>query len=162
RPVQTTTFKTVSRTCYQSVNETSYRDTCETVCVPKTVMHQVCRTVNETAVQRYFVPGKTICINGCLYECPGTWCERQVWCPRTVVENVPCTVYESQVIHKQVPVTVCRKVPYTVCEQVPVTTCQMVPQECVRQIPVTTCRMIPETCVKQVPVTVCDYVTQER
>ena len=110
-------------------------------------------------MERYFVPGKTVCVNGCLYECPGTWCERQVCMPRTIVENVTSTVYEQQVIRKQVPVTVCKQVPYTVCEQVPVTTCQMVAEEHVQQIPVTTCRMVSETCVKQVPVTVCEYVT---
>ena len=99
----------------------------------------------------YYVPGKTVCINGCLVQCPGTWCEKTVCCPRTVTENVCCTVYESQVVKKQVPVTVCKKVPYTVCEQVPVTTCQLVAQECVKQVPVTTCRLVSETCVKQVP-----------
>ena len=31
-------------------------------------------TVNEAVVERYYVPGKTVCVNGCLYQCPGTWC----------------------------------------------------------------------------------------
>ena len=97
KPVQTTTYKTVSKTCYQTVSETAYRETCETVCVPRTVMKPVCRTYNEAVVQRYYVPGKTVCINGCLVQCPGTWCEKTVCCPRTVTENVCCTVYESQV-----------------------------------------------------------------
>ena len=135
RPVQTTSYKTVAKTCYQTVTETACREVCEKVCVPTTVMKPVCRTYNEAVVQRYYVPGKSVCINGCLYECPGTWCEKTVCCPRTVTENVECTVYESQVVRKQVPYTICKKVPYTVCEQVPVTTCQMVAEECVKQVP---------------------------
>ena len=98
--------------------------------------------VQRSGRRAVLCPGKTICCNGCLYQCPGTWCEKTVCCPRTVVENVCCTVYESQVIRKQVPSPSARRCPYTVCEQVPVTTCQMVAEECVKQIPVTTCRMV--------------------
>ena len=46
-----------------------------------------------------------ICRDGCWYQCPGTWTCKQVWCPRTVVENVACTTYERQVVRKQVPGT---------------------------------------------------------
>ena len=145
RPVQTTSYKTVSKTCYQTVTETACREVCEKVCVPKTIMQaRHPHDTRKSVVQRYYVPGKTVCINGCLYECPGTWCEKTVCCPRTVIENVTCTVYEIQVVRKQVPYTVCKKVPYTVCEQVPVTTCQLVAEECVKQVPVTTCRMVSE------------------
>ncbi len=82
-----------------------------------------------TVVEQRCIPGKTYCVNGCLVQCPPTLCEKKVWCPRTVVENVNCTVYESQTIHKQVPVTICKQVPTTITEQVPVTTCQMVAEE---------------------------------
>ena len=147
KPVHTTTYKTVAKTCYQTVNETAYRESCETVCVPKTVTKPVTRTYNEAVVERVYVPGKTVCVNGCLVQCPGSWCEKTVCCPRTVTENVCCTVYESQVIRKQVPITVCKKVPYTVCEQVPR---HHSPVSCpagMRQAKPgrTTCRMVSET-----------------
>ena len=76
RPVQTTSYKTVNETCYQTVTETACREVCEKVCVPRTICKPVTRTVNETVVQQLYVPGKSVCINGCLYECPGTWCEK--------------------------------------------------------------------------------------
>ena len=56
-------------------------------------------TVGEWVTSRYCVPGKTICVNGCLVSVPRRpSAARQVWCPRTVVENVCCTVYEPQVV----------------------------------------------------------------
>ena len=77
-----------------------------------------------------------VCIDGCWYQSPPTYKVCQVWRPRTVVENVCETIYESQTIRKQVPITVCRQVPYTVCKQVPVTTSQMVPEVHVKMVPV--------------------------
>ena len=66
RPVQTTSYKTVSKTCYQTVTETACREVCEKVCVPRTIIKPVTRTYKEAVVQRYYVPGKSVCINGCL------------------------------------------------------------------------------------------------
>ena len=84
QPVQTTTYKTVS----EDLLPDGDRDG-----LPRGVRDGLRAQdrdeaglphLNEAVVERYYVPGKTVCINGCLYECPGTWCEKTVCCPRTV------------------------------------------------------------------------------
>src|SRR5262249_23303380 len=92
RPVQSTSLKTVTETCYQNVTETCYKEVCEKVCVPRSFTKQVTRECGEWVEQQYYVPGKTVCCNGQLVQCPGMYCTKKVWCPRTVVENVCCTV----------------------------------------------------------------------
>ena len=91
-------MKTVTETCYRTVTETACREVCETVCVPRTETRQVTRECGEWVCQQYYVPGKTICCNGQLVQCPGQWCTKKVWCARTVVENVCCTVYERETV----------------------------------------------------------------
>ena len=138
RPVQETVFKTVNETVCRTVTETVMKETCEEVCVPRTYTKQgLPRRTGCWATEQVYVPGKTICKDGCVYQCPGTYVCKKVWVPQTVTENVNCTVYERQLVKRQCPVTVCRQVPETITKQVPVTTCRMVAQECVKQIPTT-------------------------
>ncbi len=63
-------FKTVTETCYQTVTETACREVCETVCVPRTEVRQVTRECGEWVTQQVCIPGKIICVNGCLDPVP--------------------------------------------------------------------------------------------
>ena len=88
RPVSETVMRECRYTVCRPVQETCYKEVCETVCVPRNEVRQVERCAGEWVEQTIFVPGKTVCCNGQLFQCPGTTCTKRVWCPRTVVENV--------------------------------------------------------------------------
>jgi hypothetical protein len=145
----------------------------------------VCRTVYDTRVEQYTVPGRCYtrveqipgecttdeCGNKCYKQptCRTVTCQappetrsRTVCVPRVVTEQVPYTRYVAQYHTERVPYTVCRRIPYTVTRQVPYTTCRVVTEEHVKMVPSRRCRMVQEEVVRQVPVTTCRMVAEEK
>src|SRR5262249_50782432 len=79
---------------------------------------------------------------------------RQVCSYRTVCEQVPCVTYVNRQVCQRVPVTVCKKVPYSVTECVPTTVTRMVRESHLEQVPCTTTRLSIQWVRTQVPYTV--------
>src|SRR5581483_7084500 len=139
-------------------------------------MRTVTRCVPETCCEQYCVPGKThrklvrdycCCFDPCTCQTvskPNGWkwvkckeadriCTRQVTHHRQVCEQVPCTTYVKETVCEKVPVTVCKKVPYTFTKQVPVTVVRNVRETCVKKVPYRITRNVTEVVRKQVPYT---------
>ncbi len=118
------------RTVVDRVTETINTDQCSTVTVPVTTYSTVQRDCGQWVTQTVQHPGPVVnqcvcdpctgCMKTCQVQCPGfTTCCR-VWVPKIVTEQVPCTTYKCEVVHKTVPVQVVRCVPRTIVEKVPV------------------------------------------
>ena len=99
-PGRPATMRTVTETCYKQVVETACREVCETVCVPRQVTQQVTRQMRQEWVTLLCCScrASAVCVDyGCLGAVPGdVVLPSRSWCPRTVVEDVCCTVYEPQ------------------------------------------------------------------
>jgi hypothetical protein len=178
KPVCETVMRTVCKQafkeCTETVLQTRSRTVCEEVCTVKTVT----RRIPEMRCETYTVPGcvKMVCVPQ--YKCyfdPCTCqmvqkpcgskivlqrgpCEtrtRQVCTYRTVCEQVPCKKMIHRQICEKVPVTVCKKIPYTVVEKVPMQVTRMVKEKVVEQIPYVCTKMVKEVVKKQVPYTTC-------
>lgn len=198
RPVYNTCYRDVTCTTWRTESQTCYRDVCYTVRRPIHETRNVEYCTGEWKTETYHVPGPVVtkcvrdpgtweldpCTGCCCYkpgccrevqvQCPGTTCCRRVWCPRTETRQVCTTRWVCETQTRQVPYTVCRKIPCTTVRRVPYTTCSMVREcrtrmvpyttvnythECVtRRIPYTTCRMERQCITRRVPYTTVSYV----
>lgn len=176
RPVFETINKTICCTGYNDVTETvmttKVRYVCEPVTVYKTVTHRIPEYHCETycvpgAVRLVSVPKYVTCFDPCTCQtvtkpCGTKLCltrgepeirTRQVCTYRTVCQQVACTEYRRKAVCEQVPVTICKKVPYSYTKVVPTTVCRYVKETHTRQVPYTFTRIVHETIRKQVPYT---------
>ena len=148
----------------------------KTVCKPVTTCKTV-RKCGEWVTEQYCVPGKccvkwekipadaarirtptasatkeAIC-RKMTCQCPPEVHCRKLWKEQTICEQVPCTTYVKECVVEKVPVTVCKKVPFTIVKKVPCTVTRMVQETCVKKVPYTVCRTVTEVCKKQIPYT---------
>src|SRR5262249_23294908 len=161
-------YKDVCVTCYNTVQETCYKDCVKTICKPVCTMKTVQKKCGEWVTEEYTVPGKKCtyieripgetCFDPCTCRtctkpatCRKLTCQsppevrcRKVWHERTVCEQVPCTTYVKEQVCEKVPYTVCKKVPYTVVKKVPYTVTRNVTETTVRRVPYTVTRNVTE------------------
>ena len=159
-----------TRTVVDRVTETVNTDQCSTVTVPVTTYSTVQRDCGHWATQTVQHPGPIVnqcvcdpctgCMKTCQVQCPGFTTCCQVWVPQVVTEQVPCTTYKCEVVHKTVPVQVVRCVPRTVVEKYPVQVCKTVCQEVVEKYPVQVCHYVCEQKVEKVPYCECHQVCE--
>jgi hypothetical protein len=166
-----TTVDVVERPITVMVPHTEMRQGVRHVCesVPVQTTKTVCRDAGYWHTKTY------VDCHGCVQTC-------NVYCPRVVTEEVPCTVYRPQMVEVPFtyPVTVCRPETRSVTERIPRTVFETktrevpytvpVPRQVTRQVPVRTMRtvqeekiinythMVPHTVERTVQVPVCTMV----
>lgn len=186
RPVYEHHTRTICETRYRTVEEIHYRDCVRTTCRPVTTLVNVCKTVYDTKLVPYQVPGKcyTKMIpipGGCTTDpCTGATCYKHPTCqmvtcqmppetryrtvcvPRIVTEQRPVTHWVRDCHVEKVPYKVCKRIPYTVTREVPYTTCRWVTEEHTKMVPCRRPRLVHEEVVRQVPYVECRIEKEEK
>ena len=129
RKVHETKYREETETHYKTVRETHYKDVTWKVCRPVTLRKEVevdggewktvkvaCRT---PVVPKCSGPTRPGCEKPAQVACAPRMVSKRVWVPKRVKKMVSCKTHVTEIKHKRVPYTVCRREPYCVKKRCP-------------------------------------------